>query len=414
MATDPTGSSFLSYRRSRHQEARLLIQAQHDLGIPTWQDIQDLPTGQAETEIREALDNPATANGLLWLTPEVEQSDMIRQVEAPGLVRRHQANDGFFLLPVVAGGLTYNDATRIAGPLLAGANLADWNLQLIPSDPVTPQEATQVATQILRHRLGVIHRQLPPDQPLQVLVTTFDRPPKQPGHALVLDWTRRFDQPRGRGADPAIWERVLLPALDQVVATILAATPGRPVVAGGKLPISAAVAVGVAFLVQRGQQLSWAQQIPGSGEQLWSLHTASEPSGFTFQLREGTVTGQDLAVLVSVSDDVTNAFGRFHAAHGARSPFRGVLDVGHPAPPPHRLSAGQATDVADLVARGLRAARQRYPTITGVHLFMAVPVGLAVMIGQHLNTLGTVQTYDFVTAGSDAPYRPAVLLHPSP
>jgi hypothetical protein len=411
--TDPTGSSFLSYRRSRHEEARLLIQAQHDLGIPTWQDIEDLPTGQAETEIRKALDDPGTANGLLWLTPEVEQSAMIRHVEAPGLVRRHQANDGFFLLPVVAGGLTYDDAARVTGPLLDGANLADWNLHLVPSDPVTPEEAAQVAARVLRHRLGVVHSQLPVGQPLQVVVDTFDRPPKRSGHALVLDWTRRFDQPRGRGATTANWERVILPALDQVVGTILATAPGRPVVAGGKLPIPAAIALGVAFLVQRGQQLSWRQNVPRISEQLWGLNATREPSGFSFEIREGAVTGEGLAVLVSVSDDVSNAFGRANAALGTRSPFRGILAVGRPDPPPHRLSAEQAADVANIVAAGLRAARQRHPRIKHVHLFMAAPVGLAVMIGQLLNTFGTVQTYDFVAADPDAPYRPAVVLHPS-
>jgi hypothetical protein len=30
--TDATGRSFLSYRRTRSNEARLLIEAQHDLG----------------------------------------------------------------------------------------------------------------------------------------------------------------------------------------------------------------------------------------------------------------------------------------------------------------------------------------------------------------------------------------------
>src|SRR6266516_4817265 len=73
-ATDVTGVSFLSYRRSRLQEARLLLQAQHDLGVPTWQDLDDLGTGQTETQLRSILASPTTANGLLWLTPEVQGS----------------------------------------------------------------------------------------------------------------------------------------------------------------------------------------------------------------------------------------------------------------------------------------------------------------------------------------------------
>jgi hypothetical protein len=413
MGTDPTGVSFLSYRRSRLDEARLLIQAQHDLGIPTWQDLEDLPTGQAETEIRAALDDPGTANGLLWLTPEVEQSAMIRQVEAPGLVRRHQAGDGFFLLPMPAGGLTYSDAARVAGPLLDGANLAQWNLHPVVSDPLTPEEAAEVAARVLRQRLAVLHARLPAGEPLSVVLDTFDPPPKRSGYALVLDWTRRFDRPRGRGADLAVWRRALLPALDQVVRTIVSTAPGREVVAGGKLPLSAAVALGVTFLAQRGVPLTWRQHTPAAGEELWAMDAPREPSGFEIALREGAVAGEDLAVLISVSDDVENAFGRA-AAYRTGAPFRGVLAVRRSDPAPHRLNAGQAADVANTIAGGLRAARQRYPIIKRVHLFMAVPAGLAVLVGQLLNTFAAVQTYDFVASEPDAPYQPAVLLHPSP
>jgi hypothetical protein len=46
--TDATGRSFLSYRRTRVEEARLLIEAQHDVGIPTWQDLSDLDEGHTE------------------------------------------------------------------------------------------------------------------------------------------------------------------------------------------------------------------------------------------------------------------------------------------------------------------------------------------------------------------------------
>ena len=40
--TDPSGRCFLSYRRARKDDARLLIGALHDHGIPTWQDVKDL------------------------------------------------------------------------------------------------------------------------------------------------------------------------------------------------------------------------------------------------------------------------------------------------------------------------------------------------------------------------------------
>ena len=37
--TDPTGRSFLSYRRSRSEECARLIASQRERGIPTWRDV---------------------------------------------------------------------------------------------------------------------------------------------------------------------------------------------------------------------------------------------------------------------------------------------------------------------------------------------------------------------------------------
>jgi hypothetical protein len=82
--TDAAGRSFLSYRRTRAGEARLLIEAQHDVGIPTWQDVSELEEGHAESLLREAIADPTTANAVCWLTPEVERSAVITRTELPG------------------------------------------------------------------------------------------------------------------------------------------------------------------------------------------------------------------------------------------------------------------------------------------------------------------------------------------
>lgn len=122
--TDPTGRSFLSYRRTRLQEARLLIEAQHDLGIPTWQDLSNLDEGHADALLREALAADTTANALCWLTPDVEASAVITRTELPAILKRVEQNDAFFMVPVAAGGLGYDDLTRVAGTYLGVHDLA--------------------------------------------------------------------------------------------------------------------------------------------------------------------------------------------------------------------------------------------------------------------------------------------------
>jgi hypothetical protein len=74
---------------------------------------------------------------------------------------------------------------------------------------------------------------------------------------------------------------------------------------------------------------------------------------------------------------------------------------------------GMAADVAYLVAEELRRVRHEVRRVKCVHLFMAVPAGLAMMIGQLLNTFGQAQTYEHITEGGLNCYRRAALLQPA-
>ncbi len=112
--TVPTGKSFVSYRRTRLGEVAELVASLKERGLPTWQDIEDLRTEPTEAEIRNVLASDDIANVLLWVTPDVGQSPMITRVEVPCAVERHKRQDGFFILPVAAGGLGYEEV----GPLL--------------------------------------------------------------------------------------------------------------------------------------------------------------------------------------------------------------------------------------------------------------------------------------------------------
>ena len=184
--TDPTGRSFLSYKRSRRDEAALLIQAQHDHGIPTWQDVHDLVSVPTEDELRRVLADPTTASAVLFITPEVENSTVIREVEVPKIVQRAEARDGFFVVPVAAGGLDFAKAAEATSNHLSAQNLADWNMHKVPASAISPGHAAEIANRALVQRIAAIHRHLPPGQPLRVGLFVRRPPPFEPGTALAL------------------------------------------------------------------------------------------------------------------------------------------------------------------------------------------------------------------------------------
>ena len=404
--TDPTGRSFLSYRRSRLSEARLLIAHQHDLGIPTWQDVEDLDEEPTEESIRGVLKDSATANAVMWLTPDVAQSPMIRAVEAPLIIERFRRQDSFFVVPVAAGGLDYEDAARVVGERIGIEDLNNWNLRKVSSNPLSDPHAREVAIRVLSRRVQAIHNHLPGGEPLRVVFNTRTRPPFDAGIALTLDWTHRFE---GREATSGAWDSYLLPALTDIAGTIQQRAPDRSVVATGLLAIPAAIAFGYEFMAPRGLRIAWEQLTSSGDTQTWAIADTPEDSGFEAGVMAGQMAASDLAVLVSVNADVSLAVSETQAS---LPPFRALLHVKHRGEEASRqiASAGQAVHLARLIANSARKVREEYRVSGRVHLFIAGPVGLAMLVGQLLNTLGQVQTYEHIPEGALGYYSPAALL----
>jgi hypothetical protein len=406
--TDATGRSFLSYRRSRVGEARLLVEAQHDVGIPTWQDTADLDEEHTDSRLREVLADPTIANAVAWLTPDVAASATITKTELPGIVLRIDAGDGFFLIPVAAGGLDYGDVRRVVGTYVGTHDLGQWNVRKVKADPIDEDDATTVAGYVLKRRMEAVHAQLAAGLPIRLGLYTRKKPAFAPGIALSLDWTHRFDS---REARPSAWERRLLPALEAVARACERWAPGRRIVAEGLCALPAALALGAAFLATRRLAVDWAQYHPVRGTQLWGLDATREACGFAGRVQSADVAADDLAVLVSVASDVRPAFG---ASRPSLPAFRGLVIVERPGSYPHDLETpGQAVDLVRVVIETLKKARDELQPRGGVHVFLSVPAGVAMMIGQLLNTVGPVQTYEHLTPDAVGIYRPAATLAPS-
>jgi len=405
--TDPTGRSFLSYRRVRRDEAKLLVQAQRDHGIPTWLDVENLATAPTEDELRRVLADQSIASAVLFITPEVEASPIIRNVEVAQIIRRAEAGDGFFVVPLAAGGLDYAKAAEATNNHLSAQRLSDWNMQKISGDTVSPATAAEVAHRVLVQRLQAIHRHLPQGERLRLGFFVRKPPPFAPGVALALDWSSHFAE---KEATADIWQTTLLPALERTASAIRQHAPEREVEAFGLPTLPAAAALGSAFLNTSGLRLTWRQFMPDHTEQPWSLSQPRVDTGFKATVSGKDVSARDVAVLVSVAD---NAEPVFAAYQNKLSSLRALVHITKPSNYPHRLTTpGEAADVAYIVQEGMRTTRRDYGDIGTVHLFLAVPAGLAVLIGQLLNTFGSVQTYEHVTVDGSGQYRPAELLRP--
>jgi hypothetical protein len=124
------------------------------------------------------------------------------------------------------------------------------------------------------------------------------------------------------------------------------------------------------------------------------------------EVRAGDPASEELAVLVAINAAVRSAIAKSELPK-----FRAHVEISLPKPSSTvRLTGGEAIDVALRVSDAVREARTRWSDIRCIHLFAAVPAGVAVLIGQFLNTLGPVQTYEHIQDDAQGIYRPAALL----
>lgn len=94
---DPTDPVFISYRQSDGTDiAAELAWLLRATGIPVWRDRDDLPPGDTKERLSQAIAD-GLSGGVLVITPEVVDSDIVRTVEAPKLITLHQAEPGFAL-----------------------------------------------------------------------------------------------------------------------------------------------------------------------------------------------------------------------------------------------------------------------------------------------------------------------------
>lgn len=402
--TDPTGVAFLSYKRERHAEARLLIDALRDRGVPTWQDVSDLPPGVTEQEIRDTLGSPRTAHSVLWVTPEVEHSAFIRNIEVPLILERITRQDGFFVVPVAAGGLDYSGAAALLeGTLIDPSTL---NMQKAPTDPIDADFAARIAQVVLEQRLKTISKAVATGD-VEIDLSTRTGPSANSQAALQVDLRHRFE---GRIAKPGAWDESILPALSDVVAVLQKHARERQIVVQGNAALPTAIAFGAACLAPGGLQIGWLQRSDGTSER-WDSNGPTEDSGLVAQTIPQDPAATDLALLLSERSDVSPDFLR---SSNPSNPYRAVVHVNRPGQDTRTriLTAPMARHAAEVVIDALRAARRLYNATGTVHLYLACPVGLAFLIGRQLNTFGTVQTYEHVPS-MNPPYQPAAKFHPS-
>ncbi|MES3664233.1 SAVED domain-containing protein [Mycobacterium intracellulare] len=97
MTTDPAGPIFISYRQKDGTAiAAELAWLLRTAGLPVWRDRDDLPPGDTENRLTQAI-SAGISGAVLVVTPDIVNSNVVKTVEAPHLLQLHHSQPQFAL-----------------------------------------------------------------------------------------------------------------------------------------------------------------------------------------------------------------------------------------------------------------------------------------------------------------------------
>ena len=391
--TNPTGSVFISYRRAPARaagngEAALVRDALRHAGVPTWRDLDDLEHEPTEDAVVAAINDSSLAGAILLISPEVQTSAIIREVEAFRIFKRHARCDVFWVIPVLIG-VDYAEADEVLGSPDGFQELGRWNMHKLDGETLTATDGRAVARRAVEARLRAI-RNADGESPFPIGV--FARRP--PGEALGLthDFSARFNGREVSEGAYAEFENGLLDGAGRVLATM----PQAEVVGRGMAPLPLGALLGAVYSPRAGFRLAWVQPVEGREPQRWSLDTPAAESAATERVTRGDPASEELVLAIGVSANIEQAVAECLSAQGLDP--RACM---HCAPGTGSYTPGRVLEPEEgvgLVLSAIQKVRELREDLgmrrANLHLFLACPLAMAVLLGQKLNTFSVCHLYE--------------------
>ena len=401
---DPRGPVFVSYRQSDGSSlAADTAWALRASGVPVWHDESDLPPGDTECRLAEAMAS-GLSGAILLVTPEIQFSRIVREVELPQLLELEK--DSAFTLSVLSvierdsGKLEYGAPDRLLSQ-------PEGTLTRLKQEPArTQRQRANAARSHCQRRMQAVRSKVEGAE----RIITVDVQTRIPPFAtrvdadLVLRLRPPIDgqrRPHHQGLQDL---RLFLSNLPQLLA--LAGAEHARVRGGAHL--SAAYAIGAALPTTL---LGRVEVVDTAGD-VWSL-TGNEPfPDGSYQIlgfeQASSAFPSAGAVLVYVDllptrndsafdELVAEHTDRFAAAFHVR-PIRGG-----------RLNPDEAAAITGEASRVIRELAGQFRT-SEVHLLLRCPWTVAFLLGRTMNTL-RVHLYEWEDGPSDlnGPPRPRYL-----
>ena len=390
----PRGPVFLSYRHSDGAELALaLAWALRASGVPVWLDQSDLPPGDTERRLEEAMQS-GLSGAVLVVTPDIAASSVVKEIELPHLLRLEA--EGAFTLSIASTIQTESGALDYSAPdRLLSRTVPD--LRGLRQDPaLTSRDVANVARSHCRQRMEALRADIEKaGQVIDINLQTRIVPAAfGPYGDLVLRLrppVPRDRRPHRQGLEDLRLFLSDLPHLLEIVGARHARVSGGAHLSvafalGAALPTTLIGEVGAFDTVGHAWSISDNAPAPGTSARLLEVMDHSP---------RGTSRGDAVVYVDLLPTRSDPAFDRLVEAHPGR--FASVFHIRPVAE--GNLLPQNADAIVSEASHAIRQAASHSET-SEVHLLLRCPWTVALLLGRTLNTI-RVSLYEWEDGPDD-------------
>lgn len=226
-----------------------------------------------------------------------------------------------------------------------------------------------------------------------------------PKPTVEVDWTGYIDRATRRIPNQSEWDGLLLPELRAAKKQFQNMKEGRYIDFRGKLPLTTVLAIGAEFPDVGGFSFR-TQQPTGTEINLWRSDASPTHARFKCEALDGSDPGDDVALFLSISGNGRADAENFFNENRSQITALIYAEPSHGSGQAAIKAAGDAVALADHAKQLIRESKTKYRA-KHIHLILFAPASFSLFLGQKLNAVGKVVTYERT---ADASYQASLTI----
>ncbi len=258
-----------------------------------------------------------------------------------------------------------------------------------PGQPISRQEIENAL------RSSISATRLPNVQPIHLHTSVQENDLAAPC-AIQFDWSQFSGGPTRSLPTASEWDSTIISQLQTTKVWLTRYFAHRRLLLTGKRRLSASVAIGAVFSSVSGFAL---ETSPAPDQANWCTDAHADVLTPPYSLTKTETLGKsnDLIVSLGILQNIQLHIDDFANASGLSASARLHLHGDQPV-----VSAQQANQLVLAVKRVIRNALAQTDA-TVIHLFLACPSFIALLLGHRLNAISVIQCYEWVNGKSYTP-----------